>query len=147
MGELMGHAFFEKREYAKALPYLRDYVNKSKKVSRETLYELAYCYYQTNDLTNAVENLKPLSGGEDSLSQNAMYILGDAYLKLGDKANARNAFSFGATNNVNLSQREVSKFNYAKLSYELGYQDIALNEFKNSWMNTLTQYIRKKQRR
>lgn len=130
MGELMGHAFFEKREYAKALPYLRDYVNKSKKVSRETLYELAYCYYQTNDLTNAVENLKPLSGGEDSLSQNAMYILGDAYLKLGDKANARNAFSFGATNNVNLSQREVSKFNYAKLSYELGYQDIALNEFK-----------------
>lgn len=130
MGELMGHAFFEKREYSKALPYLKEYVNKSKKVSRETLYELAYCYYQTNDLTNAVENLKQLSGGEDSLSQNAMYILGDAYLKLGDKANARNAFSFGATNNVNLSQREVSKFNYAKLSYELGYQDIALNEFK-----------------
>lgn len=130
MGELMGHAFFEKREYAKALPYLENFVNKSKKVSRETLYELAYCYYQTNDLRNAVENLKQLSGGEDSLSQNAMYILGDAYLKLGDKANARNAFSFGATNNVNLSQREVSKFNYAKLSYELGYQDIALNEFK-----------------
>jgi TolA-binding protein len=130
MGELMGHALFEKREYAKALPYLENFVNKSKKVSRETLYELAYCYYQTNDLRNAVENLKQLSGGEDSLSQNAMYILGDAYLKLGDKANARNAFSFGATNNVNLSQREVSKFNYAKLSYELGYQDIALTEFK-----------------
>lgn len=130
MEELMGHALFEKGDYAKALPYLEDYVNKSKKVSRETLYELSYCYYQAKNLKKAVEGLKQLSGGEDSLSQNAMYILGDAYLKLGDKANARNAFSFGATNNVNRSQREVSKFNYAKLSYELGYQDIALTEFK-----------------
>ncbi|MBN8788939.1 MAG: tetratricopeptide repeat protein [Terrimonas sp.] len=130
MEELVGHGLFEKGDYAKALPHLESYVNKSKKVSRETLYELSYCYYKANNLQKAVEGLKQLSGGEDSLSQNAMYILGDAYLKLGDKANARNAFSFGATNNVNLSQREVSKFNYAKLSYELGYQDIALNEFR-----------------
>ncbi|MFT3946103.1 MAG: tetratricopeptide repeat protein [Agriterribacter sp.] len=130
MEELVGHSLFEKGDYAKALPHLESYVNKSKKVSRETLYELSYSYYKTNNLPKAVEGLKQLSGGEDSLSQNAMYILGDAYLKLGDKANARNAFSFGATNNVNLSQREVSKFNYAKLSYELGYQDIALNEFR-----------------
>lgn len=130
MEELVGHGLFEKGDYAKALPHLESYVNKSKKVSRETLYELSYCYYQVNNLPKAVEGLKQLSGGEDSLSQNAMYILGDAYLKLGDKANARNAFSFGATNNINVSQREVSKFNYAKLSYELGYQDIAMNEFK-----------------
>lgn len=130
MEELVGHSLFEKGDYAKALPYLESYVNKSKKVSRETLYELSYCYYQANNLPKAVEGLKQLSGGSDSLSQNAMYILGDAYLKLGDKANARNAFSFGATNNVNVSQREVSKFNYAKLSYELGYQDIAMNEFR-----------------
>lgn len=130
MKELIGHAWFEKGEYAKALPYLEEYVNKTKKVSRETLYQLSYCYYQANQLTKAVDGLKQLSGGEDSLSQNAMYILGDAYLRLGDKPNARNAFSFCAANNTNPKQREVSKFNYAKLSYELGYQDIALNELK-----------------
>lgn len=130
MKELIGHAWFEKGEYAKALPYLEDYVNKTDKVSRETLYQLSYCYYQAKQLNKAVEGLKQLSGGEDSLSQNAMYILGDAYLKLGDKANARNAFLFCAANNTNASQREVSKFNYAKLSYELGYQDIALTEFR-----------------
>ncbi|HRO47299.1 tetratricopeptide repeat protein [Agriterribacter sp.] len=130
MKELIGHAWFEKGDYAKALPYLEDYVNKTEKVNRETLYQLSYCYYQAKQLNKAVEGLKQLSGGEDSLSQNAMYILGDAYLKLGDKANARNAFSFCAANNTNPAQREVSKFNYAKLSYELGFQDIALNEFK-----------------
>lgn len=130
MKELIGHAWFEKGDYTRALPYLEDYVNKTQKVSRETLYQLSYCYYQTKQLNKAVEGLKQLSGGEDSLSQNAMYILGDAYLKLGDKANARNAFSFGAANNTNPKQREVSKFNYAKLSYELGFQDIALNELR-----------------
>ncbi|HRP31990.1 MAG TPA: tetratricopeptide repeat protein [Agriterribacter sp.] len=131
MKELIGHAWFEKGEYAKALPYLETYVNNTRKVSRETLYQLSYCYYQAKQLSKAVEGLKQLSGGTDSLSQNAMYILGDAYLKLGDKANARNAFLFCASNNTNPSQKEVSKFNYAKLSFELGFQDIALTEFKN----------------
>src|SRR5206468_665602 len=50
--------------------------------------------------------------------------------KTGQKANARNAFSFSASNNSNDAQREVSSFNYAKLSYELGYQDIALTELQ-----------------
>jgi predicted Zn-dependent protease len=39
--QLIGHAYFEKKEYAKALPYLEDYVGRSKKVRREELYELS----------------------------------------------------------------------------------------------------------
>jgi TolA-binding protein len=59
-----------------------------------------------------------------------MYMLGDAYLKTNQKANARSAFLFCASNNSNEAQKEVSVFNYAKLSYELGYQDVALTEFQ-----------------
>ena len=59
-----------------------------------------------------------------------MYLLADAYLKTGDKVNARNAFLFCASNNSNKKQKEVSQFSYAKLSYELGYLDIALTELK-----------------
>ena len=130
MRQLLGHAYFEKKEYAKALPYLQEYVSRSKKVRREDLYELSYCYYQTGNYAKAIDGFKQLSGKEDSLQQNSMYMLGDAYLKTGQKANARNAFSFSAANNSNDAQREVSSFNYAKLSYELGYQDIALTELQ-----------------
>ena len=130
MRQLIGHGYFEKKEYAKALPYLQEYVSRSKKVRREDLYELSYCYYQTGNYTKSIEGFKQLSGKEDSLQQNSMYMLGDAYLKTGQKANARNAFSFSAANNSNDAQREVSSFNYAKLSYELGYQDIALTELQ-----------------
>jgi TolA-binding protein len=125
--QLIGHAYFEKKEYAKALPYLEDYVSRSKKVRREDLYELSYCYYQAKNLSKAIDGFKQLSGKEDSLSQHAMYLLGDAYLKTGQKANARNAFLFCAANSSNAEQQEVSKYQYAKLSYELGYQDEALN--------------------
>ncbi len=128
--QLIGHAYFEKGEYAKAQPYLENYSATSKKLRREDTYELAYTYYQTANYTKAIEGFKQLSGKEDSLAQNAMYLLGDAYLKTNQKANARTAFSFCAANTSNVYQREVSRYNYAKLSYELGYQDVALTELK-----------------
>ncbi|WP_127132100.1 tetratricopeptide repeat protein [Pseudoflavitalea rhizosphaerae] len=130
MRQIVGHAYFEKKEYAKALPYLETYVTKSDKVRREDLYELSYCYYQANNLNKAIDGFKQISGNQDSLAQNAMYLLGDAYLKTGQKANARNAFFICATNSSNAKQKEISVFNYAKLSYELGYQDVALTELQ-----------------
>jgi len=129
--QMLGHAYFEKKEYAKALPYLADFVSRSKKVRREDLYELSYSYYQANQLSKAIDGFKQLSGKDDSLSQHAMYLLGDAYLKTGQKSNARNAFLFCSSNSSNLQQKEISKYQYAKLSYELGYQDEALNSLSS----------------
>ena len=129
--QLIGHAYFEKKDYAKALPYLEDYVGRSKKVRREDLYELSYCYYQAKNYSKSIEGFKQLSGKDDSLSQHAMYLLGDAYLKTGQKSNARNAFLFCSSNSSNPAQKEISKYQYAKLSYELGYQDEALNSLSS----------------
>lgn len=141
--QLIGHAYFEKKEYAKALPYLEDYVGRSRKVRREDLYELSYSYYHAKNYNKAIEGFKQLSGKDDSLSQHAMYLLGDAYLKTGQKSNARNAFLFCSSNSSNAEQKEISKYQYAKLSYELGYQDEALNslssfiaDYPNSKYNT-----------
>lgn len=128
--QLVGHGYYEKQDFSRALPFLEQYVNKSKKVSREDLYELSYCYYQTGNWLKAIDGFKQLGGKDDSLAQNSMYLLGDSYLKTAQKANARNAFLFCSMNSSNPKQKEISKFNYAKLSYELGYQDIALSELQ-----------------
>ena len=128
--QLIGHTLFEKRKYADALPYLQEYVANTPKVRREDLYELSYCYYEASNWQKAIQGFKQLGGKEDSLAQNSMYLLADAYLKVNDKPNARNAFLFCASNNSNASQKEISTFSYAKLSYELGYLDIALKELR-----------------
>ena len=130
MRQLVGHSYFQKGDFAKALPYLETYVINSKKVSRQDLYELSYSYYQTGNLQKAIEGFRQLGGKEDSLAQDAMYLLGDAYLKTNQKANARNAFLFCAANSSNPKQKEISAFNYGKLSYELGHQDVAMSELQ-----------------
>lgn len=128
---LIGQIYFEEKEYDKALPLLENYVNNTPKVSKEILYELSYCYYNAGNTQKAIEGFKQLSNERDSMGQNSMYLLGDLYLKTGEKENARNAFQYSAYNSSNGLQQKVSRFNYAKLSYELGYQDAALKELKN----------------
>ncbi|MBV9962797.1 MAG: tetratricopeptide repeat protein, partial [Parafilimonas sp.] len=129
--ELVGHIYFERGNYKKALPYLEKYVSNTQKVSREDLYELSYCYYDAEQYKKAADGFKELGGKQDTIAQNAMYLLGDSYLKLGNKPGARNAFLFCALNSTDKQQKEVSKFNYGKLSVELGYTDVALTELKN----------------
>lgn len=129
---LTGQIYFERKEFAKALPLLESYVNNSDKVSKEVMYELSYCYYEANQVEKAIEGFKQLSNEQDSLGQNSMYLLGDLYLRTNQKVNARNAFKYSADNSSNRLQQEISRFNYAKLSFELGYNDVALstmNEF------------------
>ena len=55
-----------------------------------------------------------------------MYLLGDCYLKTGDKRSARNAFGICADMPFNPGQQESSLILHAKLSYELGYNDDAM---------------------
>ena len=128
--QLAGKLYFDKRQFRDALPYLEEYIDKSEKVNREDLYELSYCYYEAGDWNKSIDGFKQLGGKEDSLAQNSMYLLADAYLKTNQKENARNAFLFCSSNNSNEVQQEISTFSYAKLSYELGYMDVALSELR-----------------
>ena len=127
---LVGHGYFMNKQYDKAIVYLESASAGQEKRNRLDIYELAYCYYMTDNLGRAIEGFKQLSGKEDSLAQHAMYLLGDAYLKTNQRALARNAFLFCSSNSSNDSQREVSMYLYAKLSFELGFADAALADFQ-----------------
>ena len=128
---LLGQLYFEKENYEKALICFEAYLKQNQKVSKEIMYDLSYCYYKVNNNKMAIEGFKQLSTERDSLGQNSMYLLGSIYLTMDDKPNARIAFQYCAYNNTNSNQQKISRFNYAKLSYELGFNDIGLNEIKN----------------
>jgi len=129
--ELMNaQLYFERKQYARALPLFELFAQKNEKITKEVLYELSFCYYKANRSVEAISGFKQLSSEKDSMGQNSMYILGELYLKSGDKSNARSAFQFCASNNSNPDQKRISQLNYAKLSYELGFQDLALKEVK-----------------
>ncbi len=140
---LLGQLHFEKNDFTSALPLLEDYAASGDKISKEVQYQLSYCYFKKNDNIKAIEGFRKLSTEKDSLGQNSMYLLGSLYLKSNDKANARNAFQYSAYNGSNTTLQRISRFQYAKLSYDLGFQDIAqkelqlyLNDYPNSEYDT-----------
>ena len=123
---LAAQCYFEAEKYREAVPYFEYYYEHTDKIRKEELYEMAYSYYQLADYKKAVTNFKPLSNTQDSLGQTAMYLLGDSYLKTGDKQSARTAFGICSNQAFNTSQQEAALLLYSKLSYELGYSDVAM---------------------
>ena len=128
--QLVGRLLFAKKEFIAALPYLEKYVSSTNTPSSEDVYELSFCYFEQKKWDKAIEGFKRLTTGKDSLSQNSMYLLAKAYLEIGDKSNARNAFIFCAENNSNKVQKEVATFSVAKLSFEQGLINEALKGFQ-----------------
>lgn len=130
MNYLIGQTYFLDQDFEKALPFLDEYVEKSKKVRKEDLYQLAYTQYKFKQYDKAIDNFLQLNTLQDSIGQNAMYHLADSYLKTNEKQKARIAFDDASKPDYDMVIKEVSTFNYAKLSYELGEDRIAINKLQ-----------------
>ncbi|MCB9311567.1 MAG: tetratricopeptide repeat protein [Lewinellaceae bacterium] len=117
--QLLGRCYFEKGEYTKALPHLAYYADRNGSMQAADFYQLGYCQYQSGQYDQSIKNLEPLSRSDDELGQQALFILGDAYLKSGDKVAARNAFRQVAKMSHVPALAEESLFLFAKLSYDV----------------------------
>ena len=116
----IGDAHYNKENYKEALPYLEKLYD-TKVSEREDKYQLAYCYYQTGDIDNAIKLFLEISARNDLLTQNVWNILGACYLEKNDKNRARLAFGEASKMSFNREIAEESLFNYAKLTYETSY--------------------------
>ncbi len=128
---LEAQCLFEEQRYKEALPYFDFYYSQTTKIRKQDLYEIAYCNYRTEQWGAATDKFKLLSSTSDSLGQTAMYLLGDCYLKKGDKTSARNAFGICADMSFNPGQQEASMILFARLSYENGFNDDALRQLNS----------------
>ena len=130
LAQLMGHLLFEQKQYEKALPYLANFIKSQKEVESQDLYQLSFCYFQSQQWDEAIQGFKKLANVEDSLGQNSMYLLATSYLKVNNKIGAKNAFLLCATKSQNLAQKEIALFNYAKLSIELKEYSVAIQSIE-----------------
>ncbi len=117
----IGDAYYNKENYKEALTYLEKYAAGAKASGRTDKYQLGYCYYKTGEIDKAIKLFLEIGAQSDILSQNLWNLLGDCYLQKGDKKSAQ--FAFGQASKLNYDKKiqEESLFNYAKLTYEIGY--------------------------
>lgn len=128
---LIAQCQFEQQNFKEAKVNFEYFFERVEKIRKEDLYKIAYCYYRLNEWKNAIDKFKMLSDTKDSLGQSSMYILGDCYLKTGEGLKAKNAFGICAEQSVNKGQQEASLILHARLSYEYGHNNDALNSIKS----------------
>ena len=126
VAKVVGQSYFELKDYNAALPFLTDYIAKSSKVPQEDIYQLAYTQYRTANYKKAIPNFEQLNALKSELGQNALYNLADCYLKTDNKTAARLAFLKAAEMDFDKNIKEDAFINYAKLSYELGFDTEAI---------------------
>ncbi len=136
LNQLVGQTYFNRQKFQEALPFLEYYVNSSGKVAKDDIYQLAFTQYRVGRYNDAIKNFRELNALNELMGQNALYHLADCYLRTNQKEKARNAFNEAARYQFDRTIQEVSAFNYAKLSYELGFNNVALSSlqgFLNSY--------------
>ena len=131
LNKLIGNAWFEKGDYQRALPYLQKYNEQSAKITEKEVYQLAYTQYKLNDFGQAIRNFEELRSIDSPLGQNALYNLADSYLQTGDKTTARNVFLQASKMDYDPEIQQICKFNFAKISYDLGYDRDAIRVLQN----------------
>ncbi len=136
MGLLVGQAYYEKKMFAESLPYLEFYAQGSPKMREQDFYQLAYAQYKSGFFDKAAENFEQLQQSKTILGQNALYCLGDCYVKLNNKQSAKSAFQKASELDFDKNLKEESLFNYGKLSYELKNDREAIETFQGFQTNS-----------
>lgn len=122
IARLTADAYFHQKEYKTSLKYFNQYLDsKPSSVSSVDNYEIAFANYKNGNYIQAIKYFQVVATGQDSLSQNAYYHLGDCYIKTNQKRFAFNAFNSAFKIKADPALTEEALFNYAKLAVELSY--------------------------
>jgi len=119
IGQMVGQAYFERKQYDKALPYLNEFADRNRNMSAEEFYQVGYVNYSVKNYEKAIQYLRGATNDAGAIGQLANYYLADSYLKTGDKAGARANFARAANMKFRPDIAEDAQFHYAKLSAEL----------------------------
>lgn len=135
----VAESYYKKGQYDRALQLFEAFEKSYPRLSREDLYQLGYSNYKMGNYEKATKYFERVVNVKDKLQQTAYYNLGDCFMQLKNKQSARNAFQFASKENFDKDIQEESLFNYAKLSFELGFEPVAinsLNEFIKLYPNS-----------
>ncbi len=124
---LLGQVYFERDDYKRALPHLIFHEEQSEKLTKEQFYQLAFVQYKVGEYKGAIENFRELALLDSRMGQISAYYLANCYIKTDEKRSAHTAFKKVSQMDFDKGMQEEAKFNYGKLSAELGKERVAIN--------------------
>lgn len=134
---MIGEKAYTEGNYLKAIENLKRYESLFSQVLRNDVYYLGVSYLKTNQPADAVKYLSKVTTQQDEMSESAYLQLGNAYVALGDKNNARMAYEVATRTNFNPKVREEALYNYALTTYET---NAAFGESVNAFEQFIREY-------
>ncbi len=128
-------SWFRLGDFGRTISYLESYSQNGGTMAREEQYLMGYALYRSAHYQRAADYLQSVCSGDDALTQNAAYHLGDCRLMLNDKTRAMQSMALASSMNYDKHIEEDALFNYGKLQFELGGGQF------NEAINILTRYI------
>ncbi len=127
---LVAEAQFYKGDYKTALDAYQKYLDNTAKAETGLLFRAGYANYVAGNTTKGIQYLDKAAAAKDTVSYYASYYLGILYLKQGNKPYALNAFNYAKKNPSDKELAEESSFQFAKVAYDAGKPDLAIDEFE-----------------
>lgn len=127
---ILSEAHFQLGNYDQARACFSRYSQGLSKLSRTDEYFIGLIDYRTGRSEAAIGHFEKVGlATTDSLTQNALYHAGGAWLQLGHKARAKNAFEAASKLSFLPAVRQDAWLQYAKLSIELQNDGAPLHAF------------------
>ncbi len=147
--QMVGEVYFNRGEYGRALEQYRAAEAEVRRdqancTPQDNDYQVGYSYYMLGRYDSAATYLSRKTTCNDSVAQNALYVLGDCYVRLDRKMEARSMFLQASKMDFSPSVKEDALFNYAKLSCELNQN--AMGESIKSFESYLKRYPKSRHR-
>jgi tetratricopeptide (TPR) repeat protein len=128
---LASEAHFRKKNYAKAIEGYNQFLSGKTTADRGILFRAGFANFSTNNTKEAIDQFKKAASDKDSIGAYASYYLGISYLKSTQKQLALTAFQVAENFKKDNKLSEESAFQSAKLLYDLGRADEAIEAMED----------------
>ena len=117
---MMGESAWFLEDAPRAVTYYDAYRATGARLTTNDYYQFGLAYAAVDSCEGAIAMFNKIVGRGDSMAQDAYYQLAGCYLELGQKSESFNAYSSAAGMPYNARIVELSRFNAAKIAYEIG---------------------------
>ena len=126
--QMVAEVYYKRGNYANALQHYHAaasvdgnsaIASKGMCSKQDCFYQMGFCHYKLGAYDSAAVYLGKKTVCNDSVAQNALYLLGDCYIKMNQKEDALAAFRQAANMDYNRKIKDDAQFQVAKLSCEL----------------------------
>jgi len=129
MLRIIAASYFAKADFDNAVKYYARFedADHGRTQNTQDSYQMGYAYYKIGNYGKASSVLQKLVTQNDNYTQSGSYTLGNVFLKMDNKQSARNAFMVASRLDFDKQLQEDALYEYAKLSYELDFNNQALD--------------------